>query len=85
MTLLDAVEFLEKGDWEAAHHIAQEDESSLGSWAHGIVHMMEGDLSNAGHWYERAGRALADPDRVAEEIASLKEALKEQVSGLSKP
>ncbi len=80
MTLSDAVEFLEKGDWEAAHRIAQNDESSLGSWAHGIVHMMEGDLSNAGYWYKRAGRELADPDRVAEEISSLKEALKEQVS-----
>ena len=85
MTLLDAVEFLEKGDWEAAHRIAQEDESSLGSWAHGIVHLMEGDLSNAGHWYKRAGRELANPDRVAEEIVSLKEALKEQVSKLSEP
>ena len=77
MTLSDAVGFLEKGDWEAAHRIAQNDESALGSWAHGIVHIMEGDLKNAGYWYERAGRALADPDRVAEEISSLKEALKE--------
>lgn len=79
MTLSDAVEMLEKGDWEGAHSIAQKDESALGSWAHGIVHIMEGDISNAGYWYKRAGRELADPNRITEEIA----ALKEQVSGLS--
>lgn len=79
MTLSDAVEMLEKGDWEGAHSIAQKDESALGSWAHGIVHIMEGDLSNAGYWYKQAGRELADPNRITEEIA----ALKEQVSGLS--
>ncbi len=80
MTLSDAVEMLEKGDWQGAHSIAQKDESALGSWAHGIVHIMEGDLSNAGHWYERAGRALADPERIAEEISSLKEALTERAN-----
>ncbi len=72
MTLSDAVEFLEQGDWEAAHRIAQNDESPLGSWAHGIVHMMEGDLANAGYWYKRAGRELADTNRINDEIAALK-------------
>lgn len=80
MTLSDAVEMLEKGDWQGAHGIAQKDESALGSWAHGIVHIMEGDLSNAGHWYKRAGRELADPERIAEEISSLKEALTERAN-----
>ena len=79
MTLADAVELLEKGDWEGAHSIARKEKTPLGSWAHGIVHIMEGDLSNAGYWYKRAGRELADPNRIVEEIA----ALKEKVSGSS--
>ena len=73
MTLLKAVELLENGDWEAAHSIAQKDESELGSWAHGIVHLMEGDLSNAGYWYKRAGRELAEPGSVSHEIKALKD------------
>lgn len=75
MTLRRAVEFLENGDWEAAHSIAQKDESELGSWAHGIVHLMEGDLSNAGYWYKRAGRESAEPGNIAQEISALKDRL----------
>ena len=73
MSLLAAVEFLENGDWEAAHRIAQNDESVFGSWAHGIAHLMEGDLSNAGYWYKRAGRELPESPKIAQEISALKE------------
>jgi len=78
--LADAVRHLEQGDWQAAHLIVQNDESPLGCWAHGIVHIMEGDLDNAGYWYRRASRKLPDArwdraqDRdaaVAAEIAEL--------------
>ena len=71
-TLADAIELLEVGDWQAAHAIVQKDSSPQGSWAHGIVHMMEGDLSNADHWYRRAGRARPDVDAIDAEIAALK-------------
>ncbi|MXY15937.1 MAG: hypothetical protein F4Y57_02765 [Acidobacteria bacterium] len=71
-TLADAVELLEAGDWQAAHVIAQRDGSALGSWAHGIVHLMEGDVANAGYWYRRADRALPEVSRINEEIAALK-------------
>ncbi|HIG43277.1 MAG: hypothetical protein ABGY96_26975 [bacterium] len=77
MTLFRAVEFLENGDWEAAHSIAQKDESEWGSWAHGIVHLMEGDLSNAEYWYKRAGREPAEPGNIAQEISALKEQLRQ--------
>ena len=73
--LRKALELLEDGDWEAAHLIVQEDPSALASWAHGIVHLMEGDLSNAGYWYRRAERALAEPADIGGEIAALKRAL----------
>ena len=73
--LARAVALLEEGDWQAAHVIAQEDPSPLGSWAHGIVHMMEGDLANAGYWYRRAGRELARRADVDQEISALRRAL----------
>ena len=70
--LRKAVLLLEKGDWKAAHVIVQEDEESpLSCWAHGIVHIMEGDLPNARYWYRRAKRAFSED--VEAEIAALKE------------
>ncbi|MFZ9029915.1 MAG: hypothetical protein ACO20F_01405 [Robiginitalea sp.] len=44
-----------RGDWEAAHEIAQELPTSWGSWMHAYLHRKEGDLWNAGYWYRRAG------------------------------
>lgn len=70
--LTDAIPLLESGDWQAAHLIAQEDPSELGSWAHGIVHLMEGDLKNAGYWYGKAARELPDVSETDSEIAALK-------------
>ena len=70
--LAKAVEYLEQGDWESAHPLVQADTSTLGAWAHGIVHMLEGDLGNAGYWYRKAGRALPDASTVNAEIAELK-------------
>ena len=71
-TLKEAIALLEQGEWEAAHAIVQKDGSALGSWAHGIVHVMEGDLRNAGYWYGRAGKELPDGVDVEAEVAALK-------------
>ena len=72
--LSEAISFLEKGDWDSAHRIVQQDEESpLACWAHGIVHILEGDLSNARYWYRRAKREFSD-DATAE-TAALKKAL----------
>ena len=72
--LVTALEHLKAGDWQAAHGIVQEDESALGAWAHGIVHLMEGDRANAGYWFRRAERPLpaGDPEvSIAAEIDAL--------------
>jgi Tfp pilus assembly protein PilF len=63
-----ALEHLQAKDWQAAHAIVQQDEDSpLACWAHGIVHLMEGDLPNARYWYRQAQRAFpAQPDAGAE-------------------
>lgn len=71
--LRQAVSHLEKGDWQAAHAIVQEDEASpLFCWAHGIVHIMEGDRSNARYWYRKAGRPFDQDTAAPEEISALK-------------
>ena len=73
LDLRKAVQFLESGDWQAAHVIVQEDEDSrLFCWAHGIVHIMEGDRSNARYWYRKAGRSFEKDTAAQEEIAALK-------------
>jgi len=72
--LMKAIGLLEAGDWDAAHRIVQDDESALGSWAHGIVHLVEGDLDNAAYWYQRAGRSRPDVAQLAREIAKLRRA-----------
>ena len=71
-SLSDAIDLLEDGDWQAAHRIVQKDDSALASWAHGIVHLMEGDRRNAGYWYGRAGRQLPSDEEIPAEIAALK-------------
>lgn len=45
-----------KGDWKQAHECAQADEGPDGAAVHAYLHRVEGDLSNAGYWYNRAGR-----------------------------
>ncbi len=71
-SLAQAISLLEEGDWRAAHRIVQSDDSTLARWAHGIVHLMEGDRRNAGYWYGRAGRELADDTEIEAEISALK-------------
>lgn len=63
-----------KGDWERAHEVAQTDESQNGSWVHAYLHRVEGDLSNAGYWYRRAGRDVP-ADSLEEEWANIASAL----------
>ena len=48
-----------KDDWEAAHQIAQSDSTAEGAWVHAYLHRVEGDESNAGYWYRRAGKPPA--------------------------
>jgi hypothetical protein len=43
-----------RGDWDAAHQVAQEIDGTDGAWIHAYLHRKEGDLANAGYWYRRA-------------------------------
>ena len=60
-----------KGDWDAAHRLAQAQKDAVGAWVHAYLHRVEGDLSNAGYWYRRAGKppSTAPLKREWDEIA----------------
>lgn len=54
--LLEALWYDARGDWEAAHNIAQSKEGTQSyDRLHAYLHRVEGDTFNAGYWYRRAG------------------------------
>lgn len=60
---LQALWWLKKGDlkvgsdWQRAHDICQQKEGDgLHDWVHALVHWIEDDSWNAGHWYKSAAR-----------------------------
>jgi hypothetical protein len=65
-----AVAHLAAGEWQKAHEIVQEDDSTIAAWLHGIVHTLEGDLDNARYWYRKAKRTFPGPEAVQGEIAA---------------
>ncbi|MFY9252252.1 MAG: hypothetical protein WAO83_02270 [Fuerstiella sp.] len=62
-------------NWDAAHNIAQDIHTPMGSWLHALLHLIEGDTGNAGYWFRKAGRPvrnMSDIDalwlQIAEEL-----------------
>ena len=56
-----------RGEWDAAHGIAQQREGEPHyDWVHAHLHRVEGDLGNAAYWYRRAGRPMPQGDLAAE-------------------
>lgn len=49
-----------RGDWKRAHDLAQQADNQAGAWVHAYLHRKEGDRANAGYWYRRAGRPMAE-------------------------
>ncbi|ARV20718.1 hypothetical protein AEP_03801 [Curvibacter sp. AEP1-3] len=76
MTALHQVlQDLHVGRWNAAHDLVQKDDSMLGAWLHGILHLQEGDLEDAENWYNRAARHFRSRGSLQEEIALFEQAL----------
>ena len=73
--LAEALDHLAAGDWQKAHEIVQQEKSTIGSWLHGIVHILEGDQKNAEGWYRRAEREFPGMDAAPAEIAAARRAL----------
>jgi hypothetical protein len=57
---LEALWHERRGDWDAAHHIAQDIDTEYGSWVHAYLHRREGHQSNAAYWYRRAGALIGE-------------------------
>lgn len=75
--LKKALALLQAGDWQQAHAIVQEDEDSpFAAWAHGIVHVLEGDQQNARYWYRRAKRTFPEPFSTEKELQALAAAVR---------
>ena len=83
MALSTAIRHLRRGDWQKAHEIVQNDNTDMGCWAHGIVHMLEGDIGNARYWFRRAGRPFPRDREASAEIDALVAMLKEQTAAAS--
>ena len=63
---LAALWWAARGDWDQAHGIVQDEETSEAAWVHAYLHRVEGDLGNAGYWYRRAGKPAASGSLEAE-------------------
>jgi len=58
---LQALWWLAKGNWDQADNVCQghEDNGDC-NWVHAHLRRQEGDLPNAGGWYDRAGKPMPD-------------------------
>ena len=50
-----------RGDWDAAHDLAQRQGGPDGAWVHAYLHRKEGGAPNAAYWYARAQRERRVP------------------------
>ena len=63
---LAALWWAAKGDWDRAHKIVQDENTTDAAWVHAYLHRVEGDLGNAGYWYRQAGQPAAQDSLEAE-------------------
>jgi hypothetical protein len=49
-----------RGEWDEAHRVAQDIETTDAAWVHAYLHRKEGDLGNAAYWYRHAGKPVAN-------------------------
>lgn len=56
---LAALWWAAKGNWDEAHRIVQDEPTADAAWVHAYLHRLEGDLGNAGYWYQRAAKPVA--------------------------
>lgn len=66
---------MRQGEWRAAHDLVQHDDSELGAWLHGLLHVQEGDLEDAEYWFGKAGRSFRSRGTLEEELRRLEAAL----------
>lgn len=57
-TVLKALWYEAKGNWQHAHELVMDDERGDGAWVHAYLHRKEGDQWNAEYWYKRARKPV---------------------------
>ena len=57
---LQSLWFDASGDWNKAHHLVNDMSDTTACQVHAYLHRKEGDISNAGYWYSKAG--ISKPD-----------------------
>lgn len=75
-SLVEALWYDAKGNWDKAHDISQEANSAGHCLLHAYLHRKEGDTGNAHYWYNRAGRKMPSTTLEAEWEAIVKEFLR---------
>lgn len=71
-TLQQVLLHMREKRWTQAHDWVQRDDSLLGAWLHGILHIQEGDLEDAEYWYGKAGRHFRSRGTLEEEVERLR-------------
>ncbi len=66
--------FTKAARWKEAHDVAQDIDTKMGSWIHAHLHVIEGDLWNAGYWYRKADQPETKPENLEAEWVRLVEA-----------
>lgn len=80
---LAAADFAMGAEWKAVHDICQNHEGEQPfDWGHALCHRVEGDDSNAGYWYRRAGKPRAT-GTFAKEWTPMKAELSALAQGLA--
>ncbi len=62
---LKALDYAKEGKWDEAHRLIQSFTDKTSCLIHAYLHRVEGDLSNARYWYNRANEQM--PDNTLEE------------------
>jgi hypothetical protein len=73
-----------KGDWDAAHRVAQDIDDADGAWVHAYLHRKECDTGNAAYWYHRARQPVAH-DALGDEWDRIASALLREPRATSPP
>ena len=61
-SIVQALQLLRNGQWDAAHDIVQQRSDPAACRVHALLHRVEGDDGNAAYWYRRAGQTVPEVD-----------------------